>query len=311
MAIPIDRRILALRRFALSISILNILGHSFLGFEQSLAVVFSGLFTAYITEFLLETVDSRVHRRRPLYACGKQALVDFFLPSHITGLGTTMLMYSNDEILPICFAAAIGICSKYIFRNRRGTESRHFMNPSNIGILTTLILFPQVTLAAGSQFTKNLFGLADWGICLVVILVGSLLNGKLTLRMPLIGGWILGFILQAVGRHLVFNQPLLGLLLPVTGFAFLLFTYYMITDPGTTPSKNKPQLAFGLSVGILYGVITMFHVVYGFFFSLLAVCLVRGLYIEWNNRKSARVQFEPEHSPAPGRTQLLLEPATV
>ena len=34
----------------------------------------------------------------------------------------------------------------------------------------------------------------------------------------------------------------------MTGMAFLLFTFYMVTDPATTPRAPLPQFAFGVAV---------------------------------------------------------------
>ena len=53
--------------------------------------------------------------------------------------------------------------------------------------------------------------------------------------MPLILAWLGGFVLQAAVRSLIQGTPMVAALLPVTGMAFLLFTFYMVTDPATTP----------------------------------------------------------------------------
>ena len=66
-------------------------------------------------------------------------------------------------------------------------------------------------------------------------------------------------------------------LLPMTGVAFVLFTFYMVTDPGTTPSKPKDQMIFGLSVAAAYAFLMLYHVVFGLFFGLTIVCTLRGL----------------------------------
>src|SRR5260221_4335435 len=63
----------------------------------------------------------------------------------------------------------------------------------------------------------------------------------------------------------------------MTGMAFLLFTFYMVPDPGTTPSKPARQLAFGAGVGALYGVLVSFHIVFAPFYALCLVCAVRGV----------------------------------
>ena len=62
----------------------------------------------------------------------------------------------------------------------------------------------------------------------------------------------------------------------MTGVAFVLFTNYMITDPGTTPVKGRMQFMFGSSIALVYGVLMLFQVVYGLFFATAIVCLIRG-----------------------------------
>src|SRR5262245_64035085 len=56
-------RLGGLRRFAVAITVLNILGHTFFGFEQSWAHPFVALASAYSTELLLEVIDARCNRR--------------------------------------------------------------------------------------------------------------------------------------------------------------------------------------------------------------------------------------------------------
>src|SRR5689334_1326219 len=100
-----DLRLAALRRFAIAITILNIAGHAFLGFEQSLGQLFASLATAYSLEILLELIDAKANRRTIRFTTSFSAFVDFLLPSHITGLAVAMLLYANDQIFPIVFAA--------------------------------------------------------------------------------------------------------------------------------------------------------------------------------------------------------------
>jgi len=72
----------------------------------------------------------------------------------------------------------------------------------------------------------------------------------------------------------------------MTGLAFLLYTFYMISDPGTTPYKAKDQVIFGFSIALVYSFLMMFHIVFGWFFALLIVCCIRGTYLyylAWKN----------------------------
>ena len=63
----------------------------------------------------------------------------------------------------------------------------------------------------------------------------------------------------------------------MTGVAFVLYTFYMVTDPATTPSGTKGQIAFGAAVAACYGLLLLSHVVFGLFFALSIVCAMRGI----------------------------------
>jgi Na+-translocating ferredoxin:NAD+ oxidoreductase RnfD subunit len=271
-----DMRLAALRRFASAITILNILGHTVLGFEQAWATPIVALLVAYSTEILLEVIESKRLGRRPRFLGGGTAFIDFLLSAHISGLAVSMLLYANDRLLPIAFAAVAAISSKYLFRVGTNGHSRHFFNPSNIGITATLVAFPWVGIAQPYMFTENLSGAGDWVLPVIIICTGSFLNAKLTKRVPLILGWLGAFVLQAAVRHFLLGNLFWPSLNPMTGVAFLLFTYYMVTDPATTPVSARGQIAFGASVAAAYGVLMAFHVVFGLFFALSAVCVLRG-----------------------------------
>jgi Na+-translocating ferredoxin:NAD+ oxidoreductase RnfD subunit len=110
-----------------------------------------------------------------------------------------------------------------------------------------------------------------------MIASGTTLNTRVTKRLPLIGGWLLGFAGQALLRAAMFGTPPQAGLVPMTGVAFILFTFYMITDPATTPSTARGQMTFGLAVAGMYGVLLALHVVFGLFFALVLVSLARGV----------------------------------
>ncbi len=276
MAEKKDLRLAALRRFATAITLLNVFGHTVLGFEQSWAQPIVALLTAYATEILLELIESRRLGRRPRFLGPGTTAVDFLLSAHITGLAVAMLLYANDRLLPIAFAAATAIASKHLFRVGLDGFRRHFFNPSNLGITATLLAFPWVGIAQPYMFTENLRGGWDWFLPALIVCSGSFLNGVFTRKLPLIAGWLGGFVLQAAVRHFLFGTLFLPSLNPMTGVAFLLFTFYMVTDPATTPVAVRGQVAFGAAVAAAYGMLMALHVVFGLFFGLSIVCAGRG-----------------------------------
>lgn len=276
-----QRRIGGLRRFAVAITVLNLLGHLFLGFETSWAQPFAAIATAYTLELLLEFVDARARGHRARYReGGRWGLIDFLLSAHITAMAVSMLIYPNSRLWPVVFATAVAIGSKWIVRVEVEGRSRHVMNPSNLGIATTLLAFPWVGIAAPYQFTENLLGFGNWVFPLILICLGSFLNYRFTRRSPLLVAWLLGFGAQALLRYLMLDAALLPALAPMTGVAFLLFTFYMVTDPATTPNSWSGQIFFGLGVAATYGLLMSLHIVFGLFFSLVIVCGLRTLWLE-------------------------------
>lgn len=274
-----DKRIGGLARFAIAITVLNLLGHLWLGFEQSWATPLVALTAAYCTEIMLEMIAAREAGRDPRFlAGGFSSLVKFLLSAHISGLAIAMLLMPLEQLWVIAFAASAAIASKQLFRVRIDGKARHFLNPSNLGITLALLLFPSVGIAPPYQFSEGTTGVFDWLLPLLVICTGSLLNTKFTGRIPLIAAWLAAFILQAFIRSTVNGTPILAALMPMTGFAFILFTFYMVTDPATSPSRRGNQVAFGMGVAAFYMLFMELHIVFGLFYALTCVTLLRGLW---------------------------------
>lgn len=280
-----DPRITALRRFAIAITLLTLLGHTLLDFEQPDVYVLVALLSGYFAELVLETIsawaDERVARYR---GNGWVGLVHFLLPAHISSLALAMFMWSNDRLWPIVLAVCIAIASKYIFRVRTSHGSKHYFNPSNFGIVITMLLLPWVSIATPTQFTHEFTGMWDWLFTGFVVCLGTFFNWRLTKRLPLILAWLAAFALQAVLRSWLGGTPVLAALNPMTGFVFYLFTFYMLSDPGTTPWNPRSQIIFGASVALLYGLLVTLHMRFGIFYALAIACGVRGLLMWWYAR---------------------------
>ena len=271
-------RLFALWYFTILMIVWNILGHTVLGFEQSWATPVAAVSAAIAVSMLLDWVDA-VARDRQLRFTG--SIGDFlnFLPAClIPGFATAMLLYPNNRLWPVVFAVVLAIGSKLVFRAPVGEgRTQHIFNPSNFGVAATLVLFPEVSFAPPYHFTENIKGLWDWFLPMLVLLTGIVIHGLFTGRLPLVAGWIAGFVLQGLIRAKVFGTPLIVPLMPMTSAAFIIFTLYMIPDPATTPLKAARQALFGFSVAAVYAVLQVSHVVFGLFFALLIVCAIRGI----------------------------------
>ena len=74
----------------------------------------------------------------------------------------------------------------------------------------------------------------------------------------------------------------------MTGVPFLLLTFYMITDPQTSPPGVRGQIIFGLSLAAVYALFMAIHVVFGIFLALTFVCLGRGIILYLGERGLTR-----------------------
>lgn len=286
------RRIGGLRRFSIAITVLNILGHFFFGFEQSYAQPLVALATAYSLEIFLELIGAKMANRPYKFSGKLMNFIDFLLPGHITALAVSMLTYANDRLWVVCFATAVAISSKYLFQISVGKGRRHFLNPSNFGITVTLLLFSWVGISPPYQFAENLDRYGDWILPAIIICSGTILNFLFTKRLPLIAAWLIGFALQAFARHFIFDAQLTAALMPMTGVAFILYTFYMVTDPATTPESTSGQIIFGFANAMFYGLLMVSHIVFGLFFALTINCIVRGAILYAEAYLANRVKVE-------------------
>jgi hypothetical protein len=276
---PADPRYLALRNFALSISAFNVFGYTMLGFEQPWLFALFAVITGHTLDISLETIMAWAYKRKPEYrGRGIRGLYEFMLPAQITALAVNMLLYANNQFWPVMFGVAVAVGSKYVFRAPIKGRMRHFMNPSNFGIAVVLLCFARwVSISPPYMFSEWASSYFRLFIPIVILVSGTVLNTMLTKRVALIVGWMGGFFIQAFVRHWLWGVQLNTALTVMTGIAFILFTNYMITDPGTTPTRPRSQFMFGSSVAFVYAVLMQFNIVYTLFFATAIVCGVRGL----------------------------------
>jgi len=303
-------RLFALWYFTILMIVWNILGYTFLGFEQAWAAPFVGVGSAIAVQFLLEWVDATAKNRELRFAGSWANFLNALPPALIPGFACAMLLYANERLWPIVFAVALSIGSKVLLRAPVGEgRTQHIFNPSNLGVALTLVLFPQVGFAPPYHFTENITGVWDWILPGVILLSGIIIHGCFTGRLPLVAAWLVGFALQGEIRARIFDTPALVPLMPMTSAAFIVFTLYMIPDPATTPIKPARQLLFGFAVAAIYGLIQVLHLVFGLFFALLTVCALRGLSLHFYYAIKSRGRARPQPALVPAGGTVSAMPA--
>lgn len=188
------------------------------------------------------------------------------LSATISGLSIGLLLRS-PEVWPFAAAAFLSIASKFVFR----FDGRHVFNPSNLGITLILLLPLSGTRLDPGQWPN--LGLLLFLIAALGVLVLTMAR-RLALIVPLAVGWAIVLEIQALA---IGYPPDLALRPIVTGAA-ILFAFFMLTDPRTTPDSLAGQFAFGAAVGLIGGGLMVAGIGYAVFLALAIVCLVFGVW---------------------------------
>lgn len=183
----------------------------------------------------------------------------------ITALSLTLLLRANTP-LPLMAAAFIAIASKFVLRAR----GKHIFNPANIGIVA-------VTLATGAAWTTpGQWGTAVW-LAAIIAGAGFFVTYRASrLDVPLI---FLGtFAALIIARALWLGDPLSIPILRLQNGALILFAFFMISDPKTTPDGFWPRAIFAAATALIaYFFIYHTYKADGIFIALAIACALRPL----------------------------------
>ncbi|MGI8863252.1 MAG: hypothetical protein ACR2JH_02455 [Solirubrobacteraceae bacterium] len=252
-----DRRDPRLRLSAVIIA-LQILGQVGLGFKVSIAQILVSIGVA-------AAIDGAITwRRERVLAWPASALltgnsVAFILRASGTRHGDWWSLHGVQYFI---LAVILSLASKHLIRIR----GRHVFNPSNVGLLWTLLV-----IGPARVFPQYLW----WGpletpliLALIVILAGA--------------GWVLGSVRRVttalcflaafwalVGAFAAAGQSFIAIWHsgPVSGLAYwkdiclspeiFVFVFFMMSDPRTAPSKRGEQLAYGAGTAALAAILLL------------------------------------------------------
>jgi hypothetical protein len=299
-----------LRTSATLATVFTILGHTVFGFEQPWADVVVAVATGYSCAILFEWVDARANGCMPAFLGGGiRKVVDFLLAPHMTSITLSFLLYMNRRLWIMALAVALAIGSKYLLRVRQNGHLRHFMNPSNFAIAVVLITYQWTGLLPWT-FTSDLRGAFKWIVPVIIVGLGFRLNFLSTGRLPSIAAWLGTFVTLAAVRAWLQHSPITAELVVLTGVPMVLFTFYMITDPQTSPSKLRSQILFGSGIAIAYSVLLFLTVQFTMFYSVTVICTLRGAWLLAQSLRAPVLVPAPIPATMPAAVQLAV-PASV
>lgn len=156
----------------------------------------------------------------------------------ITSLSLTLLL-RTDLVAIAALAACIAIGSKFLIRVR----NKHVFNPANVAIVTLMLASDHAWISSGQWGSAAIgaFALA----CLGFIVLTRAKRAETTI------GFLAFFAMLLFGRALWLGDPLAIPLHQLQNGALLIFAFFMISDPKTTPNTRMGRVLYSLLVAVI------------------------------------------------------------
>ena len=153
----------------------------------------------------------------------------------ISGLSLCLLLRTNRTDLAIV-AAVVTIGAKFLVRFR----GKHLFNPTNGGLVAMLLLTDLAWVSPGQWGSVAFF--AFLMACLGGIVVNRASRSDVTYA------FVTFYCALLFGRSVYLGEPLTIPLHRLESGALLLFTFFMISDPKTTPDSRAGRVLFAALV---------------------------------------------------------------
>ena len=153
----------------------------------------------------------------------------------ISALSLTILLRTGSVTLSV-IAATLAVGSKYLLCWR----GKHIFNPANFGLVAVSLLFTGAWVSPG-----------QWGVAptlaLGLFLAGGLVTG-VAKRWDVSVALLASYAALVFGRALWLGDPFAIPLHQMQSGALLVFAFFMISDPKTTPDARAGRLLYAAIV---------------------------------------------------------------
>ncbi|MDP4149600.1 MAG: DUF2330 domain-containing protein [Bacteroidota bacterium] len=188
-----------------------------------------------------------IRRRKWLGLQGGSGWQTWGLSVLISAMGLCLLLKTNHWWTGL-LAALLTVSSKYIFR----AGGKHLFNPSAFGIVATLWLSGDAWLSPGQWGNTAILIFFIVTLGTVVVTSVQKLDTSLTFLLTYAGlvywrqvwvlGWPMDYFLHSVG----------------TG-GLLLFSFFMISDPKTSPNHPVARIVWAMGIAVMSFWLAAFH----------------------------------------------------
>ena len=205
------------------------------------------------------------------------------LSALITSLSLTLLLRTEFMALA-AMAATIAIGSKFLVRVR----GKHVFNPANVALVSLMLVSDHAWVSSGQWGSAAVGSLAL--ACLGFLVLTRARRAETTI------GFLLFFGALLLGRALYLGDPLAIPLHQLQNGALLIFAFFMISDPKTTPDTAIGRLLYAAIVAsIAFTIQFVYYVPNGPILALILSAplvpvidaLLRGTHYQWHQPEGA------------------------
>ncbi|KDA03996.1 RnfABCDGE type electron transport complex subunit D [Hyphomonas oceanitis] len=207
----------------------------------------------------------------------------------ITTLGVTILLRAAAPW--IWFAAAFtGIALKFLVR----IKGKHVFNPGCIGIVAMMLLLGRDAWVSPGQWGQMPL-IAGYALALAALTLSS------AKRLDIAIGFLATFAAILFARAMWLGDPMAIPLHQLSSGSLLIFAFFMITDPRSTPDSRVGRILFAMAVA---GLATWFIIGPNQRGAPLMALAALGLLTPLLDRALPARRFEwPRGTPAPDRAR--------
>jgi Na+-translocating ferredoxin:NAD+ oxidoreductase RnfD subunit len=153
----------------------------------------------------------------------------------ISALSLCLLLRTGEPLLG-GLAAVIAVGSKFAIR----ASGKHVFNPTNVALVALLLTTDRVWVSSGQWGSAAFFGF-------LMAALGTLVVSRAR-RADVTFAFLLAWAAILIGRSILLGEPLTIPLHRLQSGALLLFAFFMISDPKTTPDARAGRLLFAALV---------------------------------------------------------------
>ncbi len=178
-----------------------------------------------------------VRQKKWLLLFGKSGFASWGFSALISAMSLCLLLKTNHWYTSLV-AALLTIVSKYIFR----VKKKHLFNPSAFGMVATVLLTHDAWISPG-QWGNNAV------IFFTVISFGTIVATRVQ-KLDISIAFLFTYIgLLYWRQHLVLAWPADYFIQSISTGSLLLFAFFMISDPKTSPDHPAARVVWAVLIG--------------------------------------------------------------